>query len=180
MGFFSPSPQNIGTASYWLVAINPRVSSLKSAMMFPFSSSSSSSHLCLVTRRSPGICCSACWVAFPPVPSQKEPWSHAQPRTHTHDHRQQKNQRRRVVPGASDASPEPAAHIKLAAKGSGLIPCPQVFSDAIGERKKWKKIKKKNLLSVIPDSFHRDGQPCSPPGVTYSPTGLHSWMPVII
>ena len=38
---------------------------------------------------------------------------------------------------------------------------------------------KKNLLSVTPNSFHREGQPCSPPGVTSSPAGLHSRMPVI-
>lgn len=177
MGFFSPSLQSIGTASYWLVAINPRVSSLKSATLFPFSSSSSSLHLCLVTRRSPGICCSACWVAFPPIPSQKEPWSRAQPRTHTHDHRQQK-------PSGVESSlvlvtlPPLHAHSWQPREADSS---PALRSSAMRSgRGRNEKKKKKNLLSVIPDSFHQDGQPCSPPGVTSSPTGLHSWMPVII
>lgn len=134
---FLSFPPSTGTSSYWLLATNPRVSSLKSATPLPLSSSSSSLHLCLVMRRSPGTC----WVAgllFLPFPAGRSlDLAHSPARRHTTGGSE--TQQHQVVPGACDASSGPAACTEAVAMGSPPIPCPQAFSDASREMKQWKK-----------------------------------------
>lgn len=155
-------------SSYWLVVISPWVSSLKSATLFPLSSSSSSLHLCLVMRRSPGTCRALAGFLFLPFPARRSLDLTHSP-AHTHTTISSEKQQRQVVPGACDASSEPGARTKMAAEGSHPVPCPRTFSDAIREKKQ----RKKPLLSVTPSSFRGEGEPCRPPGVTSAPAGLH-------